>query len=496
VAAAATAAAGLALPGTAHAAEAAGDGPTIYIASDSTAQTYDPYYAPQTGWGQVLDQFFADDVTIANHAIGGRSSRSFIEQGRLDAILDEIQPGDYLFVQFGHNDATISRPERYTPPADYKEYLRNDYIAGARERGAIPVIVTPVSRRDFDPATGKFNVSFPAYVAAAEEVAAEEGVPLVDLGASSRAYLDSIGPEEAKSVFLHVPPNVYANRPYGTIDETHFQEYGAVQMARLIAEDVARLDVPLAAYVENTERPAHRPERAGGVSASAVSHTGARLTWEEAAGADLYRVFVREIDDEDADYRLAASSPIPLADIAGLAEGTRYDVRVVAVNRRGQAPPSHRIRFTTATADQRFDFGPAGSPVAEGYTGVDLSTLYSAGQGYGFADTANLTATDRGEAAGFDDATRDFVSWADGRYSFSADVPNGTYAVTATVGDPAGASRSGFVLEGGDRGQVIVPSGSVTAQTLAFVTVADGRLDVTVYGTTAHLNSLVLSQVA
>ncbi|MDT0346463.1 SGNH/GDSL hydrolase family protein [Streptomyces litchfieldiae] len=489
---AAATAAGLALPGTAAAAEDDGR-PTVYIASDSTAQTYDPYWAPQMGWGQVIDRFFSEDVTIANHAIGGRSSRSFIEQGRLDAILNEIQPGDYLFVQFGHNDATISRPERYTPPEDYQEYLRNDYIAGARERGAIPVIVTPVSRRDFNAATGLFNVSFPEYVEKAVEVAEQENVPLVDLSASSRAYLDSIGPLEAKSVFLHVPPGVYPNRPNGTIDETHFQEYGAVQMARLIAQDVAGLDVPLAAEVENTGPPRERPDRPAGVTATGVSHEGARLTWDAVPGADLYRVQTRPKDDADAEFTPATTSPIPLADLGGLAESTRYEVRVIAVNGKGQSPPSAKLRLETLTADQRFDFGPVGALVADGFAGVTTETLYSPDLGYGFTDTANVISRDRGE--GFDAMERDFVAYFEGRYEFKTDVPNGTYAVTAHVGDPAGASRSGFVFEGGDRGQVIPARNSVTRQTFTLVSVQDGQLNVTVYGQTGHLNGLVLTRV-
>jgi lysophospholipase L1-like esterase len=231
----------------------AAQAPTVYIASDSTAQTYSEDYVPQEGWGQELGQFFTEDVTIANHAIGGRSSRSFIEDGRLDTILNEIQPGDYLFVQFGHNDADYTHEERYTPPEDYKEYLRNDYIAGALEAGATPVIVTPVSRRDYDPETGLFNVSFPEYVQAATEVAQEEGVPLLDLSASSRAYLDSIGPEAAKDVFLWTDPGEYPNRPDGTQDDTHFQQYGAVEMARIVATDVAAMDDPLAGYVTGIE---------------------------------------------------------------------------------------------------------------------------------------------------------------------------------------------------------------------------------------------------
>jgi lysophospholipase L1-like esterase len=258
---AAVAGVGLAAPGASadDDAAAAAQAPTIYIASDSTAQNYTSDYVPQEGWGQELHQFFSDDVAIENRAIGGRSSRNFVEQGRLDAILDVIQPGDYLFVQFGHNDASYTIPDRYTSPEDYKEYLRNDYIGGALERGAIPVIFTPVSRRDYDEATGLFNVSFPEYVQAATEVAAEEDVAFIDLSASSRAYLDSIGPEAAKDVFLWTDPGEYPNRPDGTQDNTHFHTYGATEIARLIATDVAGLDVPLAGYVENTAAAAATP---------------------------------------------------------------------------------------------------------------------------------------------------------------------------------------------------------------------------------------------
>ncbi|RDG36818.1 rhamnogalacturonan acetylesterase [Streptomyces corynorhini] len=222
---------------------------TLYIASDSTAQTYNSGYYPQAGWGQTLAPFFTSSITVANHAIGGRSSRSFIEQGRLAVIHQAIRPGDYLFVQFGHNDATTTNPERYTSPADYKEYLRNDYIRATRARGATPVVVTPVSRRSYNASTGQFNVSFPAYVDAAKAVAAEEGAPLVDLSALSRAYLNGIGPEAAKGVFLWLSPGQYPNFPNGVSDDTHFQQYGATQMSRLVAQATSRLGLPISGEV-------------------------------------------------------------------------------------------------------------------------------------------------------------------------------------------------------------------------------------------------------
>ncbi|WP_151476523.1 rhamnogalacturonan acetylesterase [Streptomyces albicerus] len=250
----------LSLPGTAAAASrssanatsttsAAAATGTVYIASDSTAQTYSSRFYPEAGWGQKLSAYFTPNITVANHAIGGRSSRSFIEQGRLAAIHQVIKPGDYLFVQFGHNDATVSNPERYTPPADYKEYLRNDYIRATRARGATPVVVTPVSRRSYNASTGKFNVSFPAYVDAAKAVAREENAPLVDLSAASRAYLDGIGVEASKGIFLWLAAGQYPNFPNGVQDNTHFQERGAVEMARLVARAVAGLGLPISGEV-------------------------------------------------------------------------------------------------------------------------------------------------------------------------------------------------------------------------------------------------------
>ncbi|NSL43611.1 rhamnogalacturonan acetylesterase [Streptomyces sp. 8P21H-1] len=246
----------LGLPGAAAAATAGTTGGgaavaagTVYIASDSTAQTYGSRYYPEAGWGQKLASYFTSNVTVANHAIGGRSSRSFIEQGRLAAIHQVIRAGDYLFVQFGHNDATVGNAERYTSPADYKEYLRNDYIRATRARGATPVVVTPVSRRSYNAATGKFNVSFPAYVDAAKAVAAEERAPLVDLAAASRAYLDGIGVEASKGIFLWLNAGQYPNFPDGVQDNTHFQERGAVEMARLVARAVAGLGLPVSGEV-------------------------------------------------------------------------------------------------------------------------------------------------------------------------------------------------------------------------------------------------------
>jgi lysophospholipase L1-like esterase len=224
--------------------------PTIYIASDSTAQTYNSSSYPMSGWGQKLGAYFDANTTIANHAIGGRSSRSFIEQGRLTTILNAIKPGDYLFVQFGHNDASTGNPERYTSPADYKMYLRDHYMAGATARGATPVLLTPVNRLDYNTSTGRFNESFATYAAKVHELVNETGVARIDLGARSRTYLNSIGYDRARwEVFMHLRTGQYPNYPNGLADSTHFQDNGANQMARLVSEGAKALPLPIAGHV-------------------------------------------------------------------------------------------------------------------------------------------------------------------------------------------------------------------------------------------------------
>ncbi|WP_114855745.1 rhamnogalacturonan acetylesterase [Brachybacterium sp. YJGR34] len=221
---------------------------TLFLLGDSTVASYEPTWHPQAGWGQFLDRFVSGAVRVDNHAIGGRSARTFREEGRLAAVLERARPGDTALIQFGHNDSTRAKPERYSTPAQYREELRG-YVAALRERGVQPVLVTAVSRRDHDPVAGRWAVSFPDYVAGARAVAAELDVPLVDLAASSRAHLERIGPDAAKDLFLHLEPGVSAAHPDGVADDTHFQERGAQAMAQLVAEELAGLDLPVSAHL-------------------------------------------------------------------------------------------------------------------------------------------------------------------------------------------------------------------------------------------------------
>ncbi|MGF0115561.1 fibronectin type III domain-containing protein [Promicromonospora sp. Marseille-Q5078] len=458
----------------------AADRPTAYVTGDSTVQSYTDDYAPQAGWGQMLERFVSDDVTVDNHAIGGRSSKNFISQGRLDEVLREIRPGDYLFVQFGHNDNSYGVDDRYAAPADYRNYLRT-FVEGAKQRGATPILVTPVSRRSFDDA-GRANVSFPEYVQQASELAAETGTPLVDLSASSREYLTEVGPEAAKSVFLWVPAGVYAGRPNGTQDDTHFQTYGAIQMARLVAQGVQDLDVPLADEVVDVAPPAQVPDQPAGVVAGSVSSSSARLTWTAVDGADIYKVQVKPAGADDDAYELATTSTLAQADVTGLEQGASYDVRVVAVNGRGDSAPSAAVRLTTKAPLYRFDMQLAGGVTQEGYLPVDPTTTYTAERGYGFTG-AVPGGRDRGE--GFDPKPsallRDFL--LPGKSTpFVVDVPNGTYAVTVHWGDMIGTAKLGTTLEGTDYGSSNGGKGSLATKVVQPVVVADGKLDVVADG--------------
>lgn len=234
--------------------------PTVYIAGDSTVQTYRASMAPQQGWGGRIADFFTTDVIFSNRAIAGRSSKSFVVDGRLDTILSLIKPGDYLFVQFGTNDAS-SIPERHTDPqTTYKQYL-SMYIDGARAHGATPVLVTVTPRRSFDSA-GNFKSDFPTYVAAMKELAVAKNVTLIDLTARGIAYLNSIGAEASKGVFLYVPAGQFPAFPNGAMDNTHFQEFGASQMARLVSEGVKASGLPIAAFVKGSGAKTFQAETA------------------------------------------------------------------------------------------------------------------------------------------------------------------------------------------------------------------------------------------
>ncbi|WP_160720762.1 rhamnogalacturonan acetylesterase [Bacillus sp. USDA818B3_A] len=210
----------------------------VFLAADSTVQTYEISEKEQGGWGEFLQDYLTEDIHVVNHAIGGRSSKTFVEEGRLNKIVEKMKEGDYLFIQMGHNDATASKPERYTDPfTTYKDYLKM-YIEAARNCQANPVLITPVARLHKE--NGRFINDFPDYCQAMKEVAEEENVVLIDLMTKSLRLFEAIGYDKTLPFFM-----VSVNET----DFTHFTKKGAKQMAKLVAECIKETELPISKFV-------------------------------------------------------------------------------------------------------------------------------------------------------------------------------------------------------------------------------------------------------
>lgn len=215
----------------------------IFLAGDSTLCNYDSSVAPRTGWGQVLSHYLKDDVIVNNHASSGRSSKSFIQEGRLQEITDRLQTGDYLFIQFGHNDSKPDEERRTDPFTSFKENL-NQFIQQARDHHAFPILVTPVQRRSFNE-DGNLIDTHGDYAVAVRQVAEESNVPLIDLTTSSKALYEQLGPEKTKELFLWFTPGENINYPDGIQDDTHFSDIGAKEIAKLVVNGIRDIDLPL-----------------------------------------------------------------------------------------------------------------------------------------------------------------------------------------------------------------------------------------------------------
>lgn len=221
---------------------------TIFIASDSTAANYEPARYPQTGWGMMLKCGLSPRVAVSNHAMGGRSTRTFLSEGRFDAILAALKPGDTVLIQFGHNDANRAKPERFVEAGTgYRANLLH-FITTIRAKGGQPVLLTPVAQRIFE--NGQVKAGFAEYSAVVRKVAAETNTPLIDLETLSRAWVAQAGEDGARRYYLHYSAADHvAAFPNGIDDDTHFSELGARGVANLIAGGLAQLHLPVSAEV-------------------------------------------------------------------------------------------------------------------------------------------------------------------------------------------------------------------------------------------------------
>ncbi|MDR2511741.1 MAG: rhamnogalacturonan acetylesterase [Bacteroidales bacterium] len=215
---------------------------TVFLMGDSTCAEKLENKRPETGWGEKIAQYFNNDVCFKNYAKNGRSTKTFISEGLWDSVYNQLKKDDYVFIQFGHNDASTSKAERYTPPQDF---MNNEkiFIEKIREKGAIPVLLTPVCRRRWD--DNNFYDSHGIYSNLTRAVAAETKTTLLDAHLATMALLVQLGEEESAKLFLHCQVDEYLNYPEGKEDNTHFNDYGATIAAGLIANLIRNSDLAL-----------------------------------------------------------------------------------------------------------------------------------------------------------------------------------------------------------------------------------------------------------
>lgn len=212
------------------------DKPFFKNVKDSLSGDSIPVPFLERGWGQMLPDFLNENVIVKNYAQNGRSSRTFIEQEWWNKIVSEVQTGDYVIIQFGHNDSAEDKPDRYTSPKEYTQNISR-FIDEVKAKGANPIICTSVVRRRFDK-DKNFIDSHGIYISLAIEVAKEKGVPLIDMYKKSKDLLIKLGENKSIDLFLHIQPKENSLFPDGKIDNTHFREKGASMMAALFIEGI------------------------------------------------------------------------------------------------------------------------------------------------------------------------------------------------------------------------------------------------------------------
>ena len=480
------------------------DKPTLYLASDSTVQTYEKGEYPKTGWGQTLAEFFGDtvkeekaedctygqsrryvteNVVVENRAIGGRSSKSFVEEGKLDDLLEDIKVGDYLFIQWGHNDATAVRPNRYVSPENFAQWILY-YVDGARQRGAVPVLVTPVAR--YSQKDGIFNISFGAYRDVMFKLAEEQGVAIVDLGKASTDLCTSFGAEGAKSFFMKLAAGEYENYPGGSNDDTHLQYYGAYKFAQCVAKGIQEsenADLKALAPLVKMNIPENAPGKIVNLKVTSAGSSSISIAWDKDENAEMYYIYRHVLAEgekaEDIvlteDDRYSATSLNKYTD-SNCEEGKTYIYAVKGFNEKGTSEAmSEYLVVSTKEAGIRIDFNYGNSATMKGWTPVNEKTMYGKQQGeqsYGWI-TSPGGGRDRSQG---NDMERDFIM---GEGEFAYDLPNGDYEVTIYSGDITGSSqKTNFAGEGLSIGTA--SSKKSVASVTGTVRVEDGQMNITI----------------
>ncbi|WP_345953474.1 rhamnogalacturonan acetylesterase [Mucilaginibacter sp. PAMB04168] len=219
---------------------------TVYLIGDSTLSIKEKKYYPETGWGMPFVNYFDSTITVDNRAKNGRSTKTFITEGLWQPVSTGMKAGDYLFIQFGHNDEVPTK-KSFTTEDDFRKNLTL-FINAARSKQAIPVLITPVARRKFD-SVGHVVSTHTVYAQIVREVAQRNDVPLIDLDAKSQQLLQQLGVEPSKFLYNHLEPGQNPNYPKGKVDDTHFSELGARRMAELVLKSIEELKLELANHI-------------------------------------------------------------------------------------------------------------------------------------------------------------------------------------------------------------------------------------------------------
>ena len=215
----------------------------LWLIGDSTMSKKEKKAWPEMGWGMPFVNFWDSTVTVDNKAKNGRSTRSFITEGLWKSVNDELAEGDYVFIQFGHNDEVPTK-KTATTPAEFKTHLIK-YITETRDKKAIPILLTSVARRKFD-STGKLESTHEAYSVITRSVAKETNVLFIDVDKKSQALFQQMGVEGSKYLFNQLKPGEHPNYPDGVEDNTHFSELGARKVAQLVLAEIRNLKIELA----------------------------------------------------------------------------------------------------------------------------------------------------------------------------------------------------------------------------------------------------------
>ena len=240
-----------------------GEKVTIFMIGDSTMANRDTNSGTlERGWGQMLSCFFTENVTVDNHASCGRSTLSFINEGRWQAVLDKLKKGDYVIIQFGHNDEKMDSTLHTVPGGTFDDNLRR-FVRETRAKGANPILMNSIVRRNYPPTPdakqqytyekeGTVLVdSHGEYIKAPRKVAQEMNVPFVDMTDLTYNLVSAMGPEESKKLFVWVPAGKYAFYPKGNIDNTHLNEYGSKLIAGMAAEAIAKVVPELSGLIRH-----------------------------------------------------------------------------------------------------------------------------------------------------------------------------------------------------------------------------------------------------